>query len=222
MFNEDEPQIGAFNYRLIGFQKQPTDHYMRTMMLAKRRKPEQENCVMPHQTQLNWTKQFLESYKESPKFVMFFNKIGHDSLKMLGYADEDLLALLQGMYNDGTLDNSMVFLFGDHGSRFGILRESLQVSLLFAHANYGQGRLEEKTPAGYLILPKRFVQKYEGMAANLKANQHVLTTHYGIHIFGRLAYYYRHSRHNGASITYTAYKFNHCFYSSKQVPNEFV
>jgi hypothetical protein len=128
MFNEDEPHIAAFNFRLVGFRNQPTDHYMRTLMVAKQRKPDEGSCIWVHETQLSWTKEFLASYKESPKFAMFFNKIGHDQPKALGKADEDLQLFLEGIYNDGTLDNSMVFIFGDHGSRFGLIREVLQVS----------------------------------------------------------------------------------------------
>lgn len=33
-FMEDVPHIGTFTYRLKGFKKQPTDHYMRTYYLA--------------------------------------------------------------------------------------------------------------------------------------------------------------------------------------------
>jgi hypothetical protein len=72
-------------------------------------------------------------------------------------------------------------------------------------------------------LPKRFMLKYKGIADALKANQHVLTTHYGIYTsIGTFTYFYRHPRHNGASITDTTYKFKHPLYSYKQVSNEFV
>lgn len=33
-FNEDIPSVGTFSYRLNGFSKQPTDHYMRPFYLA--------------------------------------------------------------------------------------------------------------------------------------------------------------------------------------------
>lgn len=33
-FNEDQPKIGTFSYRLKGFNEQPTDHYMRNYYIA--------------------------------------------------------------------------------------------------------------------------------------------------------------------------------------------
>lgn len=61
-FNEDIPSVGTFTYRLNGFNKQPTNHYMRTYYLAI--EPELANyqklCVghtPRHNVMLNYTSQ---------------------------------------------------------------------------------------------------------------------------------------------------------------------
>jgi hypothetical protein len=125
MFNEDAPHIGAFNFRLIGFKKQPTDHYIRPYMLKKTQGP---SCISTHKIQLEWTKEFLNSYEGSPKFAMFYNKVGHDQAKDLQNADNDFREFLQDMYFNGILNHSLVVIFGDHGSRFGSFRQTVQVS----------------------------------------------------------------------------------------------
>lgn len=64
-FNEDEPKIGTFSYRLNGFSKEPpTDHYMRTYYLAiendlSNYKKLCVGSVPKHKVMLEYTKDFI-------------------------------------------------------------------------------------------------------------------------------------------------------------------
>jgi arylsulfatase A-like enzyme len=46
------------------------------------------------------------------------------------------------------LENTIVFLFADHGSRYGPMRATLQ------------GKLEERLPLQIISLPKSFVERF--------------------------------------------------------------
>jgi hypothetical protein len=63
-FNEDEPNIGTFSYRLNGFQEQPTDHYLRTFYQAISNdlniyKKLCVGSIPKHKVMLDYTKDFF-------------------------------------------------------------------------------------------------------------------------------------------------------------------
>lgn len=65
-YNEDLPKSGIFTYRLNGFNKQPTDHYMRTFYV------EQENYVHYEKFCISKTPshQFFLDYSKSVSFLL--------------------------------------------------------------------------------------------------------------------------------------------------------
>lgn len=142
-FNEDIPSVGTFTYRLNGFDKQPTSHYMRTYYLAI--EPELANyqnlCVghtPRHNVMLNYTSQvgffyfsfnlctvfnvsilqFMKSYVQKPHFVFSFHgELSHDSINLVGAADSDLYDWLKKLQLDGVLNNTLLIMMSDHGNR---------------------------------------------------------------------------------------------------------
>jgi len=58
---------------------------------------------------------------------------------------------------------------GDHGARIGPLRNSME------------GSLEERLPWLSIVLPKWFSKQYPELAANMKHNQHVVTSAFDVH-----------------------------------------
>ena len=79
MFLEDEPSIGVFQYRLIGFEKQPTDFYGRSMYLLLDKFPhishrkKRWSCIggrPRYMLFLDYIHEFLRSYDKTPTFLM--------------------------------------------------------------------------------------------------------------------------------------------------------
>lgn len=88
-FNEDQPNIGTFSYRLNGFKEQPTDHYIRPYFLAIESDLHyyKKLCVgaqPKHKMFLDYTKSFMMKYSQ-PKFVFSFHaELSHDSINLIG------------------------------------------------------------------------------------------------------------------------------------------
>lgn len=144
-FMEDVPDIGTFTYRLKGFQRQPTDHYMRPYYLAARSffKNSQKFCMrgtprhmvimiwpIPYerkrcdsdtlffQVMLNYMKNIIATRKNEPKFLFgFHGELSHDSYNDIGAADDDLFHWMEDLYNSGYLNNTIFIMMSDHGHR---------------------------------------------------------------------------------------------------------
>jgi hypothetical protein len=103
-FAEDTPEYGIFTYRLNGFDKIPTDHYMRPyyVELEKEIRYHSTLCVgsIPrHQVMLNWIKQVFYVYPLTPKFVFgFHGELSHDNFNLVQVADDDLKLWIQGFF----------------------------------------------------------------------------------------------------------------------------
>ncbi|KAK7495740.1 hypothetical protein BaRGS_00012960 [Batillaria attramentaria] len=83
--------------------------------------------------------------------------------------DGDLLALLKDLERDGHLNKTLLILMADHGARFNHIRA------------IPQGKLEERNPYFALRFPPWFLEKYPGVAKNLKINSRRLTTPFDIY-----------------------------------------
>ena len=106
-YAEDQPGIGAFTFRLNGFTKKPTTHYMFPFLVGSYYPP----CIgrlSEHQMVLNWTNEFLQTYREEPKFVFAYSKVSHDNTNYIQVADHDIVNFLEKLKETNILDNSMV------------------------------------------------------------------------------------------------------------------
>jgi arylsulfatase A-like enzyme len=64
-------------------------------------------------------------------------------------ATDDFLAeYFKNLYEENIMDDTFVIFFGDHGSRFGPLRQT------------AQGKLEERLPLNLFFAPKRFLENH--------------------------------------------------------------
>ncbi|XP_066272353.1 uncharacterized protein [Branchiostoma lanceolatum] len=175
MYAEDEAWAGTFQYRTKGFQKQPTDYYMRPFWVAQDhlRKSKESFCfgaTPKHHYTLNYTRDFVEAYKDIPKFAIVFHaELSHDHLNMVQVADEDILTLVRSWKDTGYLNNTILVLFADHGSRYGNLR------------NTQQGRLEERLPFFGIAVPPWMKERHPEIIRNLKKNEERLTTAFDFH-----------------------------------------
>ncbi|XP_078613122.1 uncharacterized protein LOC144882890 [Branchiostoma floridae x Branchiostoma japonicum] len=174
LFAEDQPTMSVFNLRLNGFDKQPTDHYMRPFWLeVSYSELDKGRCLgskPKHDVMLDYLKDFQEKYKDLQRFSFgFFSDLSHGDINPLAYADDSMLQFLQSLYREGYLKNTMLILFGDHGARYGKIRSTFQ------------GRLEERLPFMSITLPTEFQKEYPEIAQNLQSNAAKLTTPFNIH-----------------------------------------
>ena len=173
-YGEDMGYVGTFHYRMLGFQKQPVDHYLRPYNLYidrnyKSRRPDCMGSISKHKNLQNWVQEFLSIYRNRPRFsFVFHSEYTHQGVR-LKLADDETLAFLQKLKADGHLDNTLLIMMADHGARFSNVRQSVQ------------GKQEERMPYMALRLPTQFTDQFPAALRNLKTNAHRLTTPFDIH-----------------------------------------
>ncbi|XP_072176417.1 uncharacterized protein [Diadema setosum] len=172
MFAEDRPELSLFNYRLSGFKEQPTDYYMRTFW-REMEAYKSGYCLGPdpvHVVMLRYLQDFMTSYPDNLKFgFSFLTDPTHDDLNILSVMDQDLLSFMQSAKESGALNQTILVIFGDHGSRYEIVRQTFQ------------GKLEERLPFMAIILPDVFRQRHPEAYRNLVTNADRLTTPFDIY-----------------------------------------
>ncbi|GMT08917.1 hypothetical protein PFISCL1PPCAC_214, partial [Pristionchus fissidentatus] len=159
MFGEDCGGVGMFTYRLKGFRKQPTDHYLRPHARHMERASvpwiksffydgthEIIRCVgsdSQHTHWLRYAREFLEGYKSFPSFGLLHHGVySHDDINMVSIMDDDFAEWLKKANDDGLFDDTILIVMADHGHRFADLR------------NTHQGQIEERLPFFSVTLPK--------------------------------------------------------------------
>lgn len=174
-FNEDIPAVGTFTYRLNGFKRQPTTHYMRPFYLAINPElgahPRLCYGQLPrHHLMLNYTRQFMEAYPERGHFVFSFHgELSHDSINLIGVADADLERWLRDMHTAGLFENTLFILMSDHGNRFEKVRNTLQ------------GKMEERLPFFSFTFPAWFKREHASAYQVFRGNVDRLVTPFDVH-----------------------------------------
>ena len=174
LYSEDQPSYGTFWYRYIGFCNQPTDHYTRPFFLSHLKETKDQGiwCLGSQpafRRRFNYLKSYYKAYPDILKFSFSFLCLGHEDFNELGYAESDILDLVQHLRDNGHLNNTVLVLFGDHGTRWGDIRSTLI------------GELEERLPFISITLPLWFERKYPNLVKNLKVNTKRLTTPFDVH-----------------------------------------
>lgn len=160
---------------MLGFRKQPVDHYLRTFYLAaesqyKMHQPFCLGSIPRHAIMFQWTKDFLEAYQDQLKFsFVFHSEYSHEANNKLQWADSDLKDFLSYMNETGHLNNSLLVLMSDHGARF----QNIRVT--------EQGKYEERMPFLAIRVPPWFAHRYPKVVHNLRANAHKITTPFDLH-----------------------------------------
>lgn len=185
---EDQPSLGTFQYRYNGFKRQPSDHYLRPFMMESRRMIKQKLKAKPwddfpfcvgalptYILLMNLTRQFT-TLKGKRFSVTLISDLSHQAFgdkkyhtDLLGTADDDLMNLLRSFKTDGILENTLLLVMSDHGSRFTNIRMTYQ------------GKIEERLPFVSIVLPERLKKHRPDAEKNLRSNANVLTTPFDIH-----------------------------------------
>lgn len=144
LFAEDFPQFGLFNYLARGFERPPTDLYLRSFWLAVEDsfllRSSSSLCfgnVEKHRLQMDYLRRFVvQSQKMSvPYFAFsFLVEISHEYMQQVAAADDHFVDFLSELWTDDHLDNTFLVFFSDHGHRFDSIRETFV------------GRIEERLP----------------------------------------------------------------------------
>uniref|UniRef100_A0A7M5X907 Uncharacterized protein n=2 Tax=Clytia hemisphaerica TaxID=252671 RepID=A0A7M5X907_9CNID len=175
MLNEDGVTGGTFQYRMNGFKDAPTDWYTRPYWIAAHRDNNgcgKEPCVCESQDLKRIQEVFTKTCEGSLKFsVTMFNQAHHD-MNNLHMIEDEILNLVKFYADEKRRRNTILFLFGDHGSRNVVTGD---------FRNTKQGRMEEFLPFYSIILPPGFKRRHKDLYLNMKANTEVLTSHFDVH-----------------------------------------
>ncbi|KAK5816658.1 hypothetical protein F5H01DRAFT_320674 [Linnemannia elongata] len=124
-----------------------------------------------HTYAFDYMNQFRKAYPDQPWFQMGSFIEGHEGTgEVLLTVDNDLAKFLKGMEEDGSLENTIVFMMADHGLHMGI-------NFMFTPS----GRIEHMNPYLSVILPPLITKNYPSLARGLAHNQQSLITGYEIH-----------------------------------------
>ncbi|XP_076464264.1 uncharacterized protein LOC143296298 [Babylonia areolata] len=172
---EDMAHVGTFQYRMLGFKDQPTDHNMRTFYLAaesmyKHNPPLCLGSKPRHINFMNWFRDLFDMYRDVPKFFFGFHaEMSHDFNNEVQALDDDLVDFLKGLQEKGHLNSTLLILMADHGARFNYLRAT------------AQGKLEERMPYFSFRFPTWFRKVHPEIVRNMEINSKRLTTPFDIH-----------------------------------------
>ncbi|XP_050316762.1 uncharacterized protein LOC126750947 [Bactrocera neohumeralis] len=178
-YAEDTSSMSTFNYRKKGFERPPTDYYLRPLTMAIEKvlivtkKAGLSYCVgRKHYGEYiyDYALQFANAYPEEPLFGLFWtNSFSHNAFDIEATMDVKVLEYLKKLKTDGILERSIVIFLADHGIRWGPLLK------------LKSGFLEERLPMFFISLPPWYQKQHPDFVKVLQTNQKRLTTPYDIY-----------------------------------------
>ncbi len=179
---EDWPQVTTFHYRMRGMSNKTAHHYMRAYQLNLWNRvshayytKKDDLCigsVKRHKKSLDLLTDFIETYKDNSRNhigIMHYIENSHDGNERANHIDGDLYTFLKENHEKDNFKNTAIFLYSDHGIRFGDDRNS------------PQGFLEERQPFFSVYLPPEYKKANPEKYQNLLRNSEQLTTAFDIH-----------------------------------------
>lgn len=162
--------LGAFHFRLKGFNEQPTDHYGRSLWwlydggLCK-------HSLAQYKLQLQYLKSFMKSYPGKRKFgFVFLSDLCHRTVNLLSGGDDGFVEFFESLKNSSLLNNTLFITMGDHGPyTYGVIRDS------------PQGKLEHRLPFLSLTFPAWFKRSYPVQMAALIRNSRIITSPFDLY-----------------------------------------
>ena len=179
-YAEDEANINTFNYLKVGFTQPPVDYYLRPFLLGAEKHLETKlkssliDCLgYKHAADyvFDYAVELARRYKNDSYFGLFWaNTFSHNDISDCSAMDEHVMEYLEKFKRMGTLNNTIVIFFSDHGMRFGPIRKTYS------------GHLEERLPFVFLWLPPYLKHKYPSFVNALNVNKNRLTNPYDTHM----------------------------------------
>ncbi|KAH9489129.1 hypothetical protein Btru_057149 [Bulinus truncatus] len=174
-WGEDDAHLGTFQYRLLGFAEQPTDHYYRYFSLAiePHYNDFKKYCVGSrprHMVIQDYMRELFFTYPERRKWTFTFqSELSHQDNNNLSQMDDDFFEHLKRLHTEKNLDNAILIMLADHGARFSKVRST------------AQGKQEERLPYFGIRFPEWFHKKYPEIVQNVRKNSKRLTTPFDVH-----------------------------------------
>ncbi|CAG7719499.1 unnamed protein product [Allacma fusca] len=180
-FSEDANDVGIFRCEKRGFRDPPTDYYHHPALHAMDKQighTAQEGVAnMCYGTRLSFEillelmKKMATTMNKNKRYFHFTwaTALTHDELNYGQFGDHLLLETLQWFKSGGYLNDTVLILMSDHGMRFGDIRSTLQ------------GKIEDRMPFLYFVLPQWFQETYPDAVKRLRGNKRLLTTHFDLH-----------------------------------------
>ncbi|XP_033725342.1 uncharacterized protein LOC117315303 [Pecten maximus] len=169
---QDEPGTAVFHHMSKGFRRSPVDYYLRPYILELNSNYSDfcsENRLVLQRI-FDKMADFITTYSDVPKFTFtFISDPTHNNYNGLGILDLPLMRTLSTLNTRGLLNNTLLLIFGDHGVRFGPIRNSFQ------------GRLEESLPAFYVSLPRWIREEHSDLYKHLRENRNKLTSNVDVY-----------------------------------------
>ncbi|XP_068142305.1 uncharacterized protein [Drosophila tropicalis] len=179
-YGEDAVKINTFNYMRQGFVKPPVDYYLRPYLTAAEKLLYRTiDTGMPHclgysyasEHIYDYALEFSRRYLNDTYFGFFWtNTHSHSDMSQTSSMDDYMVNYMQQLVQQGTMENSVVVFFSDHGLRFGPARSTWS------------GHYEERLPTLFFWLPKKLRQSHPDFVQALKLNRNRLTTPYDLHM----------------------------------------
>ncbi|XP_077298601.1 uncharacterized protein LOC143919899 isoform X1 [Arctopsyche grandis] len=179
-YGEDYVGIDTFGKPLHkGFNRQPTNHYMRPLFKASEKftktpSGNKLHCtggVTSGEALFNYALDFAKKYEDHPFFGLFWaNTFSHDDVTSPSRMDSKMLNFFERLKTSGTLNRTIVLFISDHGIRFGKLRATLT------------GYYEERLPALYMWFPLKFRELHPAAYNSILVNTKHLTSPYDVYM----------------------------------------
>ncbi len=170
LYNEDWPGAGCFQYRMKGFSKPPTTHYMRPLQMASTTKL-CNHGISAFEFNLEYAVDFMNMYKDTGFFgFMHIKEYTHnEGVNDIRWLDDTLYKFYKDFKESSLSSNTILVMFSDHGPRYSSLRKSVK------------GLLQERNPFFSIYLPSLFKLRYPEEAINLKNNINIISAPMDIH-----------------------------------------
>ncbi|CAG7667844.1 unnamed protein product [Allacma fusca] len=101
---------------------------------------------------------------------MWAQSLSHFDNTLSTYAETSMLSSLKYLHRNQLLNNTILILLSDHGSWWRDFKNSQE-----------QAFMEQRLPLLYIVLPKKFQDKYSLATKNLRENSHRLVTLFDVH-----------------------------------------
>lgn len=178
-YAEDNTPIMTFNFLKKGFTNPPTDFYFKPYFEGSETLPIRIRNKMPFCTGpesagervLNLAKDFAISFQNHPTFGIFWmNTFSHDEINAPRSMDLKMREFFGDLDQSKVLEDSFVIFLSDHGIRSGQIRET------------PSGWFEERMPANFISVPKKFKEEFPDRYKNLKENSGKLTNTFDLYM----------------------------------------